>query len=98
MEMELCRACDCYFSAKGDPELDLKTIRDTYGNQQNWTTINEGYSYRRADKKVQLWCSVMPAIGVGTEEFMQAKANYKRAALSIADQDVTEPDEKPKSL
>jgi len=79
-----------YFSAKGAPELDLKTIRDTYGDQQSWTTINEGYNYRRADKKVQLWCSAMPAIGVGTEEYMQAKANYGRPASSPKDQDATE--------
>ncbi len=39
------------FSAKGEPELDLKTIRDAYGEHQDWTTINEGYNYRRADGK-----------------------------------------------
>lgn len=69
-----------YFSANGEPALDLKTIRDAFGEQQNWTVINEGYNYRRADGKVQLWCSIMPAIGVGTEEYMQTKAHYKRGA------------------
>ena len=67
-----------YFSAKGEPELDLKTIRDAYGERQDWTTINEGYNYRRADGNVQLWCSAMPAIGIGTEEYMRANAQFKQ--------------------
>ncbi len=82
-----------YYSAQGDPELDLATIRDTYGDQQDWTVINKGYNYRRADRQVQLWCSAMPAIGVGTEEYMQAQSQY--SASEIADQEVTESTDEP---
>lgn len=78
-----------YFSANGDPELDLKTIRDAYGEKQDWMTINEGYNYRRVDGNVQLWCSAMPAIGVGTEEYMRAKAQFKQSTNN----DMTERDD-----
>jgi hypothetical protein len=66
-----------YFSAKGEPEMDLTTIREKYGGKQHWDTINEGFTYRRADQQVRLWCSAMPAIGVGSEEYMRAEAEQK---------------------
>ena len=34
-----------YFSARGQPELDLETIVKEYGNGQDWTTIDVGYLY-----------------------------------------------------
>jgi hypothetical protein len=66
-----------YYSAKGEPDLDLKTIFDKYGESQPWMTINEGYTYRRQDGHVRLWCSAMPAIGVGTESYMQTEGAHK---------------------
>ena len=68
-----------YYSTGGDPEMDLETILTFYGETQGWLTINEGYNYRREDGKIRLWCSAMPAIGVGTEEYMQNQATYKGA-------------------
>lgn len=69
-----------YHSAKGDPELDLETIMTKYGEKQEWKTINVGYTYLRADDRVRLWCSAVPAIGVGIEEYMQADANYRTSS------------------
>jgi hypothetical protein len=66
-----------YHSAKGEPELDLKTVWSKYGETQEWRAVNEGYTYLRADGRVRLWCSAVPAIGVGIEEYMQADANYR---------------------
>ena len=66
-----------YHSAKGEPELDLKTVLEKYGETHEWKTINEGYTYLRADGRVRLWCSAVPAIGVGSDEYMQADANYR---------------------
>lgn len=68
-----------YLSSRGQPELDLETMRKSYGNGQDWITVNEGYLYRRRDGKVRLWCSAIPAIGVGTEEYFQAENEHKRA-------------------
>ncbi len=47
-----------YHSAKGEPILDLETVRKTYGEGKEWKTVNEGYTYLRADGSVRLWCSV----------------------------------------
>lgn len=66
-----------YYSSKGEPELDLKTMFERYGESQSWVTINEGYTYRRQDGEVRLWCSAMPAIGVGTERYLRAEGEQK---------------------
>ncbi len=66
-----------YHSAKGDPELDLETVWKRYGEGHEWKTVNQGYTYLRADGHVRIWCSAVPAIGVGFEEYMQADANYR---------------------
>ncbi|MEM9644141.1 MAG: hypothetical protein AAF989_04025 [Planctomycetota bacterium] len=69
-----------YHSAKGDPDMDLKTMFKFYGEDKNWLEVNEGYTYDRDDKNVRLWCSAMPSIGVGTAEYMAANAKTKRMA------------------
>jgi len=69
-----------YQSARGHPELDLATIFKAYGNGQDWTTVDEGYLYRRSDQSVRVWCSAIPAIGVGTEEFFKAKDSPNHAS------------------
>ena len=68
-----------YFSARGQPDLDLETMIKTYGESQEWTTVNKGYLYRRRDGRIRLWCSAMPAIGVGTEEYFRAESEYKES-------------------
>jgi hypothetical protein len=68
-----------YHSAKGDPELDLETVWMKYGEMQEWKEVNEGYTYLRADGRLRLWCSAVPAIGVGFEEYMKADASYRSA-------------------
>ncbi len=66
-----------YHSARGEPDLDLETVRNKYGEGKEWKTVNEGYTYLREDGLVRLWCSAVPAIGVGFEEYMRADANYR---------------------
>jgi hypothetical protein len=46
---------------------------------QEWKEVNEGYTYLRADGSLRLWCSAVPAIGVGFEEYMKADASYRSA-------------------
>lgn len=62
-----------FFSANGDPELDLETVMTAYGNDSRWVEINPGYDYRLSDDSIRLWCSVMPGIGVGTTDFVKAQ-------------------------
>lgn len=70
-----------YHSAKGESDLDLKTVWNKYRETQEWKTINEGYTYLREDGRVRLWCSAVPTIGVGLEEFMRANTNYRSMSL-----------------
>ena len=74
-----------YHSSQGEPDLDLKTMFNKYGANQQWKTINEGYTYLRSDGQVRLWCSAMPAIGVGNEEYMQADANFRAATSKTSE-------------
>jgi hypothetical protein len=69
-----------YHSARGEPDLDLKTVWHKYGERQEWKTVNEGYNYLRMDGRQRLWCSAVPAIGIGIEEYMEAEASYRSAS------------------
>lgn len=61
-----------------DSARDLQYILDSYGEGLGWDTIEEGYLYRRKDKRVYLHCSAMPWIGVETAAYVDAEAEYKR--------------------
>ena len=61
-----------YWSQRGFPG-DLKYIMDGYSDNQKWNTMTAGYQYRRSDGALRLWCSAMPAIGVGTQEILSIK-------------------------
>ncbi|MCO8120135.1 hypothetical protein NHH03_00175 [Stieleria sp. TO1_6] len=67
-----------YHSARGDADMDLETMFKVYGEDKCWHEVNKGYTYHRDDKNVRLWCSAMPAIGVGTVEYMTADSEAKR--------------------
>jgi hypothetical protein len=41
--------------------------------------MQEGYWYQRSDGSVRLWCSAIPAIGIGTVDFLRAKGEAKTA-------------------
>ena len=65
--------CIIYFPEFSYPDPDLKFMFETYGENQEWVTINQGYLYFRKDRRVRLWCSAMPPIGVATIEYWDAK-------------------------
>ncbi|GEM_PF-3748290 len=62
-----------YWSAQSHPKKDLQTMFRFYGQGQGWNTFTQGYSYRRKDNKLWLWCSVAPAIGVESIQFQQER-------------------------
>jgi len=62
-----------YWSAHADPNRDLECMLDKYGKEIGWDEVEQGYLCIRKDGKVQLWCSVAPAIGVAAVEYLDAK-------------------------
>ena len=68
--------CIVYFPEYSYPDLDLKFMFETYGENLEWETVNQGLLYYRDDKLVRLWCSAMPPIGVATMEYWQAQESY----------------------
>lgn len=74
------KACSItYWSAYAAPNPDLKCMLETYGKGIGWNDVETGYWYFRKDDKVRLWCSVVPAIGVATTEYLNAAGDAKRA-------------------
>lgn len=69
-----------YWSSHAAPTPDLRCMFETYGQGVGWNEIGAGYWYYRKDEKVRLWCSAIPAIGVATAEFLEAKADAKKQA------------------
>ena len=67
-----------FFPEYSFPDEDLNFMLETYGQGQDWDTVDEGYLYFRQDKAIRLWCSAMPPIGVATNEYWAAKESYKR--------------------
>ena len=68
-----------YWSAKSDPGRDLEYVLTGYRENHEWNVMEEGYWYQRSDGAVRLWCSAIPAIGIGTVGFLEAKADAKSA-------------------
>ena len=68
-----------YWSVKSDPARDLRYMLEQYQCGSRWCVMEEGYWYHREDDKVRLWCSAVPAIGVGYIDFLDAKAEYETA-------------------
>lgn len=59
-----------YWSQFSIPGPDLSHMLKQYSDGHGWDLVEEGYLYQRKDRKVRLWCSAMPAIGVGNVEFL----------------------------
>jgi len=75
------KACSItYWSSHASPTQDLKCMFETYGKGIGWREVETGYWYFRKDDKVRLWCSAIPAIGVATTEYMEAKGQAKKAS------------------
>lgn len=66
-------------SARPSPEDDLSSMMEHFGGESDWTALTPGYSYRCVERGIQLWCSVMPIIGVGTDEYLEMKAASRAA-------------------
>ncbi len=62
-----------YWSQYAAPIHDLRWMLETYGKGIGWNEVERGYWYWRKDGRVRLWCSGIPAIGVGTKEYFEAK-------------------------
>lgn len=67
-----------YWSNYASPNDDLRTMFQAYKGDSSWVELSDGYLYYRKDRWCQLWCSVMPAIGVGTLDFAEVKSAYMR--------------------
>jgi hypothetical protein len=55
-------------------DQELAEVLRFYGQDQKWQTLTEGYSYQREDGRRNAWCSALPAIGVGTDTFMERRS------------------------
>lgn len=73
-----------YWSSHADPGRDLVSMLTHFGEGHTWEDLTSGYSYIRADREVRLWCSAVPAIGVGTREYQQAQAAYRESQKELA--------------
>ena len=76
-----------YWSSYPAPEKDLRFMFEKYAEGNTWRVMTEGYSYQRSDDKVHLWCSAVPAIGVGTIVFMNALREFRRTSGDSSDGD-----------
>ena len=68
-----------YWFADPSPDDDILHIGKFYGAGKGWDELNPGYLYYRKDGEIRLWCSALPAIGVGTNEYFAAESAWKRA-------------------
>lgn len=68
-----------YWSLKADPGRDLDCMLDAYSGSSEWQIMEEGYWYQRKDGVIRLWCSAIPAIGVGFIDFLGARSEHKTA-------------------
>lgn len=66
-----------YWFEDPSPDEDLVFIAGHYRDGQNWVELNPGYLYYREDEEIRLWCSALPAIGVGTIEYFKAESAGK---------------------
>lgn len=71
-----------YWSQCSHPDGDLRYVLRQYAEGKKWRLIEKGYLFYRKDGDRRLWCSVAPAIGVGTMEHMRAKSEDRRAEQS----------------
>lgn len=77
------KACSItYWSSHSAPIPDLKHMLKKYRGDSLWNDTEPGYWYFREDGKVRLWCSVAPAIGVATTEYLKASSDAERALNS----------------
>jgi len=66
-----------YWFEDPSPDEDLVFIAGHYRDGQDWVELNPGYLYYREDEEIRLWCSALPAIGVGTIEYLKAESAAK---------------------
>jgi hypothetical protein len=67
-----------YFSAYAEPGDDLRAVLKFYGEGKKWSEFSKGYNSRRNDLDRWAWYSVMPIIGVGTQEYRDGKREYEK--------------------
>ncbi len=72
-----------YESAYNHPKADLKTLGDFYGDELEWETRAEGYSYVRSDGDRLIFCSAMPILTVSSPEYMD---EYQKANAQADDE------------
>lgn len=60
-----------YWSQHSYPGPDLKCVANRYSEGQEWSSWSNGYSYLRADRKLWIHCSFLPAVGVLTAEYRE---------------------------
>lgn len=68
-----------YWSEKSSPTRDLKWMLESYKGDSQWEVMEEGYWFQRQDKKLRIWCSAIPAIGVAFIDFLSTNAELKTA-------------------
>ena len=67
-----------YWSSHSAPIPDLKHVLSQYVGDSEWNDTEPGYWYFRKDGAVRLWCSVAPAIGVATTQYLELSGEAKR--------------------
>jgi hypothetical protein len=75
-----------YWFEEPSPDEDLVFIARHYGQDHEWNELNPGYLYYRDDEQVRLWCSAIPAIGVGTIGYFKAQSKATAAQQNAAGQ------------
>jgi hypothetical protein len=63
-----------YWFDKPVLDEDIVFIARHYGEGHQWNTLSRGYLYYRDDEQVRLWCSAVPAVGVGTLAYFKAQS------------------------
>ncbi len=51
----------------------------SYSDSIEWQVMEKGYWYQRKDGKIRLWCSAIPAVGVGFVDFLRVESELKTA-------------------
>lgn len=68
-----------YWSEAPSPNRDLNRVLEYYKENSQWDVVEEGYLLQRQDVKMRVWCSAIPAIGVGLIDYLNVHAELKLA-------------------
>lgn len=67
-----------HLDEESDPDSELLHVGMTYSAGKSWVQLSPGYLYQTEDNKYRLWCSAVPAIGVGTVEFLSGRVSIPK--------------------